>query len=144
MVCGFEEEPGNVEHAEHAQENESQVEGEPDLDAGQQTPAATELPITADSAGLLGLEEIEELGVQKLARREKLFHAFLVVALLGFGTYQSILYFGHKVVPLSDFPNIVRTGHETLVLRDSYKLQVRTSCGYTPSIAFASGGRPAP
>jgi hypothetical protein len=58
---------------------------------------------------------------QELAGREKYFDRFLLAALFAFGVYQSILYFGHKLVPISDFPDIVRTGHELL----SFKLPTR-------------------
>lgn len=36
--------------------------------------------------------------------REKYFERFVIVLLLGFGIYISVLYFGHQVVPNSDFP----------------------------------------
>jgi hypothetical protein len=53
-----------------------------------------------------------------LTKRERYFEIFVAAALLAFGLYQSILYFGHKVVPISDFPAIIRVGHELL----SFKL----------------------
>jgi hypothetical protein len=64
---------------------------------------------------------VSQIGAEKLARRERYFEIFLVIALLAFGTYQSILYFGHKIVPISDFPDIVRIGHELL----SFKIPFR-------------------
>ena len=51
-------------------------------------------------------------------RREKYLALFITIALFAFGAYQSILYFGNKVVPISDFPDIIRVGHELL----SFKL----------------------
>lgn len=53
--------------------------------------------------------------------REKYFKPLLITAYLAFGIYLSVLYFGHKVVPISDFPDIVRVGHDLL----SFKLPVR-------------------
>jgi len=53
----------------------------------------------------------------ELARREKNFDIFVIVALLGFGIYQSVLYFGHTVVPVSDFPDLFNVGRDILSLR---------------------------
>lgn len=58
---------------------------------------------------------MERLG---LARQEMYFEIFVATALFAFGLYHSVLYFGHKVVPISDFPAIIRVGHELL----SFKL----------------------
>jgi len=38
---------------------------------------------------------------------KKRFELFVIVILLVFGIYQSVLYFGHQVVPNSDFPSFV-------------------------------------
>ena len=57
---------------------------------------------------------VGQIEAEELAKRERYFEFFLMAALLAFGIYQSVLYFGHKVVPISDFPDIVRTGHELL------------------------------
>ncbi|UCG47713.1 MAG: hypothetical protein JSU94_19795 [Phycisphaerales bacterium] len=54
-------------------------------------------------------------------RRERYFKCFLIAVFLGFGIYQSVIYFGHKVVPISDFPDIVKVGHDLL----SFKLPAR-------------------
>jgi len=54
---------------------------------------------------------------EELVRCEKYFEFFLIGAFLAFGIYQSVLYFGHKVVPISDFPDIVRVGHDLLSFR---------------------------
>jgi len=64
---------------------------------------------------------VSQVEAEELAERERYFEFFLIGALLVFGLYQSVLYFGHKVVPISDFPDIVRTGHELL----SFKVPTR-------------------
>jgi hypothetical protein len=51
------------------------------------------------------------------ASRERYFEFFLLISLLAFGIYQSVLYFGHKVVPNPDFPAFFETGRELLSLR---------------------------
>ena len=60
---------------------------------------------------------VSQVELEELAVRERYFEFFLIGALLAFGIYQAVLYFGHKVVPISDFPDIVRTGHELLSFR---------------------------
>jgi hypothetical protein len=62
-----------------------------------------------------------QLEAGEQAKREKYFDLFLAGAFLAFGIYLSILYFGHKIVPISDFPDIVRVGHDLL----SFRLPVR-------------------
>jgi hypothetical protein len=52
----------------------------------------------------------------ELSKRERYFEIFMVVGLLAFGVYHSILYFGHTIVPNSDFPSFFRTGQEILSL----------------------------
>jgi len=56
----------------------------------------------------------EQIDTEVLARRQRYFEFFVVAAFLAFGAYHSILYFGHKIVPTSDFPAFVRVGHELL------------------------------
>lgn len=46
--------------------------------------------------------------------KEKYFRIFVVAVLLVFGAYQSIHYYGHQVVPNSDFPAFIRTGKALL------------------------------
>jgi len=69
-----------------------------------------------DTFSELSPEELEQI-----KKREKYFDIALIAALLAFGIYQSVIYFGHKIVPISDFPDIVRIGHELL----SFKLPSR-------------------
>jgi len=64
---------------------------------------------------------INQVEAEELARWERYLELFLIGAFLAFGVYQSILYFGHKIVPISDFPDIVRVGHDLL----SFKLPAR-------------------
>ena len=58
-----------------------------------------------------------------LSVKEKYFEIFIIMVLFAFGVYHSVLYFGHQVVPNSDFTAFVRTGHELLSfqLPSSYK-----------------------
>jgi hypothetical protein len=60
---------------------------------------------------------ISQVEAEELARWERYLELFLIGAFLAFGIYQSALYFGHKVVPISDFPDIVRVGHDLLSFR---------------------------
>ena len=46
------------------------------------------------------------------AKRERHLEVFIAMVLLAFGAYLSILYFGHTVVPNSDFPAFNRVGHQ--------------------------------
>ncbi|HIJ67605.1 MAG TPA: hypothetical protein HPP87_02310 [Planctomycetes bacterium] len=46
--------------------------------------------------------------------KERYFGIFVAVVLLVFGAYQSIQYYGHQVVPNSDFPAFIRTGKSLL------------------------------
>ncbi len=62
--------------------------------------------VSADSVGQIEVEEV--------ARRERYFDFFLIVVFLAFGIYQSVLYFGYKIVPNSDFPAIIGVGHKLL------------------------------
>ncbi len=72
-----------------------------------------------------------------LAVREKHLHIFAILVLLVFGTYISVLYFGHQVVPNSDFSAFVSTGRSILSFKlpSSFKrvpglgiLQIGLSC----------------
>ena len=47
-------------------------------------------------------------------KQKKAFEIFVIMILLVFGIYHSILYFGHQVVPNPDFTAFVRVGHELL------------------------------
>jgi hypothetical protein len=60
---------------------------------------------------------INRLEAEALAKWEKYLDLFLIGAFLAFGVYQSILYFDHKIVPISDFPDIVKVGHDLLSFR---------------------------
>jgi len=58
-----------------------------------------------------------QVEAEELERRQRYLEIFLIGAFFAFGIYQSVLYFGHKVVPISDFPDIVRVGHDLLSFR---------------------------
>lgn len=53
-------------------------------------------------------------GLEETSGRERLGEVIIFAALFGFGLYQSVLYYGHPVVPQADFPAFVQTGHELL------------------------------
>lgn len=59
----------------------------------------------------------DQAGTLELDRREKRFDIFVIVALLALGIYQSVLYFGHTVVPISDFPDLFNVGRDILSFR---------------------------
>jgi hypothetical protein len=64
------------------------------------------------------------------ARRDRYFEIIVVLVLLAFGTYHSISYFGHKLVPTSDFPAFAKTGREIL------SLQMPSSFKRTPMLGL--------
>jgi len=47
-------------------------------------------------------------------KQDKYFDYFAICILIAVGVYQSYILFGHKTVPISDFPAFVQTGHEIL------------------------------
>ncbi len=47
-------------------------------------------------------------------KQDKYFDYFAICILIAVGVYQSYILFGHKIVPISDFPAFVQTGHEIL------------------------------
>jgi hypothetical protein len=51
------------------------------------------------------------------AGQERYFTFFVSAVLLCFGIYQSIIYFGHTIIPISDFPDFFKTGQELLSLQ---------------------------
>jgi hypothetical protein len=60
------------------------------------------------------VDSLSQSDLEQMHKRERYFDLFILAALLAFGIYQSAIYFGHKIVPISDFPDIVRIGHELL------------------------------
>jgi len=58
-----------------------------------------------------------EIKGDEQVRRERYCEAAFILCLLAFGAYQSILYFGHTVVPISDFPDLYRVGRDILSFR---------------------------
>jgi hypothetical protein len=57
------------------------------------------------------------IDAEETGKRERYFELFLMATLLAFGVYQSVLYFGHTIVPNSDFPAFFRTGQDILSFR---------------------------
>ncbi|MBW8015906.1 MAG: glycosyltransferase family 39 protein [Planctomycetes bacterium] len=60
---------------------------------------------------------------EQIKKREKYLAIFVVAVLIAFGAYLSILYYGHKIVPCSDFMGFYRTGRQiaNFQLPTSYK-----------------------
>ena len=56
----------------------------------------------------------EQIEPEQLTRGERYFEIFTMAALFSFGIYHSVLYFGHQIVPNSDFPCFFKTGQELL------------------------------
>ncbi len=67
---------------------------------------------------------VQMLPPEAVISREKYLDIFTAVVLFAFGVYHSILYFGHTVVPISDFPAFFRVGQELLSFKipSSFKL----------------------
>lgn len=66
---------------------------------------------------------VVEIEPTELARREKYFEICVLAALFAFGLYNSVLYFGHTIVPNGDFPAFFRTGREILSLQAPYSFK---------------------
>lgn len=63
------------------------------------------------------VDHVKEIEPDQLAKRERYFEIFVIVALFAFGVYHSVLYFGHTIVPISDFPDLFRVGRDILSFR---------------------------
>jgi hypothetical protein len=66
---------------------------------------------------------VVEIEPTELARREKYFEICVLAALFAFGLYNSVLFFGHTIVPNGDFPAFFRTGREILSLQAPYSFK---------------------
>jgi len=65
------------------------------------------------------------------------------VVLFAFGVYQSVLYFGHTVVPISDFPDFFRVGKELLSLQMPSSFKLAPVVGILQNLfVFVSWGSP--
>jgi len=65
------------------------------------------------------------------------------VVLFAFGVYHSILYFGHTVVPISDFPDFFRVGRELLSLQMPTSFKLAPVLGILQNLlVFVSWGSP--
>jgi hypothetical protein len=85
---------------------------------------------------------VTDITTDELAKRERYFEFFAIAALLAFGIYQSVLYFGHKVVPISDFPDIVRVGHDLLSFRLPARFKQAPVVGLLQaSLSYLVGGQ---
>jgi len=66
--------------------------------------AVTEKPCGAVTQSLVDIEELNS--------KERYFAFSVIVILLGFGVYYSVLYFGHHVMPSPDFPSFLEVGRQ--------------------------------
>jgi len=84
----------------------------------------------------------EQVDAGVLAERERYFEFFVVAVLFAFGAYHSILYFGHKIVPTSDFSSFVGIGNELLSLKvpSSFK-QAPVYCLLLACFSHVVGGQ---
>ena len=75
-------------------------------------------------------------------KQDIIFDWLTVFVLLVIGVYQSFILFGHKVVPISDFPTIILTGHEILEFKCPSTFKMAPLTGML-QIAFGkiAGGR---
>ena len=88
------------------------------------------------------VDSVRQITADELAKRERYFGFLVIAALLVFGIYQSVLYFGHKVVPISDFPDIVRVGHDLLSFRLPARFKQAPVVGLLQaSLSYLVGGR---
>jgi hypothetical protein len=63
--------------------------------------------------------------------------------LFAFGVYQSVLYFGHTIVPISDFPDFFRVGRELLSLQMPSTFKLAPVLGILQNLlVFVSWGSP--
>ena len=69
-----------------------------------------------------------------VSRRDRYFGIVVISILLILGSYHSVLYFGHKLVPTSDLPGFVRTGHELL------SFQIPSNFKRTPVVGLLQAG----
>lgn len=74
--------------------------------------------------------------------RNRYFEILVISVLLILGTYHSVLYFGHKLVPTSDLPGFVRTGHELLSFQIPSKFKwAPVVCLLQAGVSHIVGGR---
>jgi len=84
----------------------------------------------------------KQIDPNQLARRERYFDILVVVALFAFGAYQSVLYFGHKVVPNPDFTAIFRVGRELLSFQIPTTFKIAPVVGLLQNfLSFFLGGQ---
>jgi hypothetical protein len=63
------------------------------------------------------VDRVKEIEPDQLAKRERYFEIFLIAVLFAFGIYHSVLYFGHTIVPISDFRDLFKVGRDILSFR---------------------------
>jgi len=82
----------------------------------------TKFKLSADGHSHKGIraELPGKKGSEELAKRERTLEIFIAAVLLVFGIYHSVLYFGHTIVPISDFPAFNQVGHELWSLKAPY------------------------
>ncbi len=91
---------------------------------------------------LASVDSLSPADLEQMHKRERYFDLFIMVAFLAFGIYQSVIYFGHKIVPISDFPDIVRIGHELLSFKVPSRFMQAPVVGLLQaSLSYIVGGQ---
>lgn len=68
--------------------------------------------------------------IEDFSKQQRYFEFFIIAILFIFGIYQSVLYFGHQLIPNPDFTGFVRTGRELL------SFQIPSSFKRTPVLGM--------
>ncbi len=90
----------------------------------------------------VSVDSLSPTELEQVHKRERFFDIFLIAALLAFGIYQSVIYFGHKIVPISDFPDIIRIGHELLSFKVPSRFMQAPVVGLLQaSLSYLVGGQ---
>ena len=90
----------------------------------------------------ISVETLSPAEIEQVKKRERYFDIFIVAAFLAFGIYQSVIFFGHKIVPISDFPDIVRIGHELLSFKVPSRFMQAPVVGLLQaSLSYVVGGQ---
>jgi len=88
------------------------------------------------------VDSLSQADLEQIHKQENYFDLFIMAALLAFGIYQSVIYFGHKIVPISDFPDIVRIGHELLSFKVPSRFMQAPVVGLLQaSLSYLVGGQ---
>ena len=87
-------------------------------------------------------DSLSPADLEQIKKRERYFDFVIIAVLLAFGIYQSVIYFGHKIVPISDFTDIVRIGHEVLSFKVPSRFMQAPVVGLLQaSLSYIVGGQ---